>query len=256
MMDFNWNAVLHLPNAALAGNRRIPKTVLVRQAKLTKAEQRILDHVGLLSHFATVQKSTTRIPPVVDADHDIQSVLFLRCELVHGSAYAETARLVHSCFPNPTVILFDIENKACVSAASTRRSLSEQGATVIDRIKNTGAFDLRDSLYAPFLAALDFRSLPQSDLLSYLDGIIWDIRLAQTSKTLGFYPSFKGSDHSHVERLLDEWEDLSGETQEVRRRWMDKELSLNDSARLRVTLRQLEKRLDQMKDSIKEACNG
>lgn len=256
MTGFDWNAILRLPDAALAGDRRIPKAVLVRQAGLTRAGQRILDRVGALSHFATVQKSTTRIPPAVDADHDIRSVLFLRCELARGAAYAETARLLHGCFPNPTVILFGGEGTAYVSAAGTRRSLSEHGASVVDRAEGTGAFDPRDPLYAPFLEALDFRALPQADLKSYTDGIVWAVRLARVSKALGFCPSAGGTDRARVERLLDEWEDLSGKEQETRRQWMDRSLSLNDSAHLRITLRQLERRLDQMRDSIREACNG
>ena len=96
MRGFDWNDVFCLPDAALAGDRRIPKTVLTRQAQLTKTEQKVLDRVAALTHFATVQKSTTRIAPVQDDEHDIQSVLILRCELSRGAAYAEVARLVHN----------------------------------------------------------------------------------------------------------------------------------------------------------------
>lgn len=255
MTTFDWNAILHLPDMALAGDRRIPKTMLVRQARLTKAEQRVLDHAGTLSHFATVQKSTTHIPPTVDSDHDIQSVLFLRCEMVRGSAYTEMAKLIHKCFPNPTIILFDGVNESCISAARTRRSLAEKASTVIEKVESTRAFEPQDPLYEPFLRSLDFNRLPQTDLLSYLDGIIWNIRLSRTSKRLGFYPHFNGIESSHIERLLDEWEELFDKTDDVRRRWKDKNLSLNDSARLRITLKQLEKKLGQVEDSIKEACN-
>lgn len=255
MTDFNWNDAFCLPETALAGGRRIPKTVLTRQARLTKTEQKILDRVGGLSLFATVQKTTTRIPPTVDDDHDIQSILFLSCELTRGLAYSETARLLHKCFPNPTVILFDGGVESCVSVARTRRSLVEQGTTVVEKTESTGPFDVHDPLYEPFLESLALSNLPQTDLLSYLDGIVWDIRLSQTSKALGFYPSFNNRDHSHVERMLDEWERLSGETENVRRQWKDKTLSLNDSARLRIRLRQLERKLGQVEDSIKEVCN-
>ena len=66
MSGVDWNGILRLPDAALAGDRRIPKTVLVKQAMLTKTEQKRLDKVARLEHFATVQKSTTRIPPYGD----------------------------------------------------------------------------------------------------------------------------------------------------------------------------------------------
>ena len=53
MRGFDWNDVFCLPDAALAGDRRIPKTVLTRQAQLTKTEQKVLDD-------STIRASSTR----------------------------------------------------------------------------------------------------------------------------------------------------------------------------------------------------
>ena len=122
MSGIDWNGILRLPEAALAGCRRIPKTVLVKQAMLSKTEQKRLDKVARLEHFATVQKSTTRIPPYEDDERNVQSVVFLRCEMTAGTmAVAEVAELVHKCFPNPTVLLVE-------AAARAYRSPSRGGA--------------------------------------------------------------------------------------------------------------------------------
>lgn len=169
MSGIDWNGILRLPEAALAGCRRIPKTVLVKQAMLTKTEQKRLDKVARLEHFATVQKSTTRIPPYEDDERNVQSVVFLRCEMTAGTmAVAEVAELVHKCFPNPTVLLVEAGGCACISVALTRRSQAEQGATVVDRVESTGAFDPGRSEYADFLGALAFGRLSQGDLWEYL----------------------------------------------------------------------------------------
>lgn len=123
MSGVNWNGIPRLPDAALAGGRRIPKTVLVKQAVLTKIEQKRLDKVACLEHFATVQKSTTRIPPYEDDEHNVQSIVFLRCEMAAETmAVAEAAELVHKCFPNPTALLIEAGGCACVSVALTRTS--------------------------------------------------------------------------------------------------------------------------------------
>ena len=76
-MSMEWNEIFELPPAALAEGRRIPKTVVARQAELTKREQKPLDKVKRLSHFATAQKSTTRILPFQDDEHDVASIVFL-----------------------------------------------------------------------------------------------------------------------------------------------------------------------------------
>lgn len=211
MRNFDWNDVFRLPDAALAGDRRIPKTVLTRQAMLTKTEQKVLDRVSALTHFATVQKSTTRIPPVVDETHDIQSVLFLRCEMAKGAAYAEVARLIHKCFPNPTVILFGSNGEACISVATTRKSLAEQGATVIDVIESTGVFDANDAAYTPFLDALAFERLPQTDLLAYLNALSMATFLAEAIKPLGFFPRFTPANSSRAIALIKSYDELQQE---------------------------------------------
>ena len=95
-MSVEWNDIFRLPPAALVG-RRVPKAALLRNARLTRLEQRALDKVSLIEHWATVQKSSTRIPPHVDEERDIQAVVFLRCELTGRSAAC-----VNSAFSNNT----------------------------------------------------------------------------------------------------------------------------------------------------------
>ena len=246
MRGFDWNDVFCLPDAALAGDRRIPKTVLTRQAQLTKTEQKVLDRVAALMHFATVQKSTTRIAPVQDDEHDIQSVLILRCELSRGAAYAEVA----------TVILFGGEDEACISLATTRKSLAEQGAMVIDDVESTGAFDLGDTRYAPFLDALAFDRLPQVNLLVYLRSIAWAVRLSRVVPSLGFFPTCAEQDYERLEGLVARRDVLASQVEDTKRRRRDRELTLNESAHLRMDLKKLEKELGQTTDEIKEICNG
>lgn len=254
MRAFDWNDIFCLPITALAGDRRIPKTVLTRQALLTKTEQKVLDRVSSLTLFATVQKSTTHIPPSVDDEHDIQCVLFLRCELSRGAAYAEVARLVHKCFPNPTVILFGGVGEACISVAVTRKSLAEQGATVIDSIESTGAFGIEDSAYESFLDALPFNRLPQVDLLAYLDGIAWSVQLSNSVRALGYYPSCADCDREQLGKLIERSDALAVQIADIRQRRRDRGLSLNESARLRMDAKKLEAEFDSIMDSIKSVC--
>lgn len=256
MRDFSWNDALCLPDAALAGERRIPKTVLTRQAGLTKTEQKALGRVACLAHFATVQKSTTRIPPTQDEEHDIQSVVFLRCELAGNAAYAEVAALLHKCFPNPTVILFGGEGEACVSVALTRRSLAEQGASVIDRIESTGAFDPRDEKYGGFLKTISFDALPQGDLLSFLEGLASAITLSRAIDSLGFYPACAPQDRERLLSLVAEKDALDSRIADLCRQRHDKDISLNDSAHLRMEIKHLECDAANLTNQIKEICHG
>lgn len=255
MSGVDWNGVLRLPEAALAGCRRIPKTVLAKQAMLTKTEQKRLDKVARLEHFATVQKSTTRIPPYEDDGRNVQSIVFLRCEMAAGSmAVAEAAELVHKCFPNPTVLLIEAGGRACISVALTRKSQAEQGATVVDRIESTGAFDSGGPAYASFLDALEFARLPQDDLLAFLQGIVWAVRLSRSITSLGFYPMCADRDREQLGKLIARSDALAKEVSGNRQRRRDRGLSLNESAKLRVDAKRLEAEFDSVMGLIKSIC--
>ena len=257
MSGVDWNVILRLPDAALAGCRRIPKTVLVKQAMLTKTERKRLDKVARLEHFATVQKSTTRIPPYEDDKHNVQSIIFLRCEMAAGTmAVAEVAELVHKCFPNPTVLLVEAGGRACVSIALTRKSQAEQGATVVDRIEATGAFDPNRPDYAEFLGALAFARLSQGDLWEYLLDLSRAVTLSRAIGGLGFYPSCSAQEREQLIVLTARYDELGASVKRLKERRRSKDITLNESAKLRMEMKEEERRLRAVTDEIKEICNG
>lgn len=255
-MSAAWNDIFQLPPAALAG-RRVPKAALTRSAELTKLEQRALDRVALLEHLATVQKSTTRIPPHIDAERDIQGVIFLRCELVGASAaYAELGQLLHKCFPNSTVILFEGAGEVCISCAVTRLSLAERGATVVEGIDATGGFSLADVRYAPLLKGLAFDALPQDDLYVYVRELSWRMRLARLVGSLGFYPDCPATERSHLLELSAKLDELTSERNALAEQRRNRDLTLNETAKLRIRQRDVEKQMAATLAEIKRACNG
>lgn len=254
-MSVAWNDIFQLPDTALAG-KRIPKTALVRNAHLTRLEQKALDKIALIEHFATVQKSTMRIAPRVDEERDIQSVIFLRCELSGASAaYAEFAGILHPCFPNPTVLLFEGGTEICISCAITRKSLAERGVTVVDSTVMTGGFQTTDSRYAPFLESLALHTLPQDDLYVCLSELSWRIRLARLVPSLGFYPSCAPEKRERLLALCASRDKLTSERNAIEEQRRSKDLTLNDTAKLRIKRHDIEKRLEGTLGEIKEVCH-
>lgn len=254
-MNVEWNEIFHLPVAALVGGR-VPKAALVRNASLTRLEQKALDKVALIEHYATVQKSTTRIPPHVDDERDIQSIIFLRCELTgRSAAYAELARVMHPCFPNPTVLLFENGGDMCLSCAVTGKSQAERSATVVEDMASTGGFCPDDPLYAPLLADLAFDRLPQGDLYEYLLELSWRLRLGRLTGPLGFYPRCVPSQRAHLLELSAERDKLTAECRAITLQRKDRNLTLNETAGLRMQQHELEKAIEHNLNEIKELCH-
>lgn len=234
----------------------MPKTVLVRQVGLTKLEQKLLANVSRIEHWATVQKSTTHILPHVDEDHDIQSVIFLRVELGRRSAYAEVSRLLHKCLPNPTVILTEGQDGCCVSVDVTRRSLAEHGATVVESVDSTGAFDPDDGAWVGLLDALAFRALPQEDLLAYLVAMERAVKMSRAIPVLGHYPGCGAEQADELLKLIAEYDRLTIEARGVEARRQDRNLSLNETAKLRMRQKSIEKDRDKVAEGIQKLCEA
>lgn len=253
----DWNEVFKLPPDALAGNRRVPKRALVAEGGFTRRESKILDKVQRVDLFAVVTKTTTRVLPRVDSEYDIQSVIFLRCELARGvAAIGEVAELLHRAFPNPTVILAEAGQSFGISAALTRNSRAEKGKVVIEHLGRTPLFDPEIEAVNDFLAALDFGKLSQNDLLAYLKDIVWNIELSRGIPLVGFFPTCGDSSREEIRALLTSADTLSGELQVVARQQRDRNLTLNEQFQLRARETRLKQKRDMVAGTIKEMCGG
>ena len=255
-MSVEWNDIFRLPPAALAG-RRVPKAALLRNAHLTRLEQRALDKTSLVEHWATVQKSSTRIPPHVDEERDIQAIVFLRCELTgRSAAYAELARVIHPCFPNPTVLLFENGGEVCLSCAVTRMSQAERGATVVEDVTSTGGFDPADAIYTSLLADLALNRMPQGDLYEYVRELSWLLRLGRLTGSLGFYPSCAPAQRSRVLELSAERDGLAARRNAIAEQRSSRDLTLNETAKLRMEQREVERRIDCLLEEVRKICQS
>lgn len=252
------NEYLKLPAKTLAGDRRIAKTLLAKQGNLAGGELRVLDKVRRLEHHATVQKSTAYIAARVDEEHDVQAVIFLDCEMAGDSkSFAEVARVVHGCFPNPTVIAFEsADGKACLSVALTRRSLAERGAIVVDKAESTGSFDPRDPVYQGFLEALTFDALDQGDLYAFAESIATRASLARAASLLGFYPAVPEDMRAEFSKRMDLLGTLQSSVRGIEEKHNDKNLSFNEKCKLRMELKDAQKKRDAVVHEIKELCDG
>lgn len=259
MKTIAWNDILKLPDGALAGGRRVLKTQLTEQAKLAKASAasiKLLDKLRDVRFFASLNKSNSRILPVKDETYDIESVIFLTCGLNSTIGIAEALRMVHGCFPNPTVILAEgfANPGIAVSAALRRKNLAERGAFVTEKTYASGLFKAESPEYAPYLERLSFATLPQTTLQDYLVALGDRTLLARSVKDLGFYPICEDADVDLLMGHVKTMNALSSKIGELKNVRKSKDATLADTTKLRVEIRKLEQQRASVMDEIKEIC--
>lgn len=237
----------------------MPKTQLAEQAKLAKASgatSKLLDELRDIRFFASLNKSNSYIQPVKNDTYDIESIIFLSCGLNSSAGVTEALRLVHGCFPNPTVMLItgQSERTMAVSVAIRRKSLAERGAFVTDKILSTGLFDPSDAKFAPYMERLSYQTLPQTTLLDYLTALGDRSLLARSVKALGFYPICNDSDVDLLMAHVKEMNELSSKINELNDARRSKDVTLADTTKLRVEMRKLEQQRASVMDEIKVMC--
>ena len=253
----DWAKTLNLPSATLAGGKTIPKTVLTAQGGLTRAEEKLLKQYSRLTHVATIQRTTARIAPVSDDEHEVGSVIYLSCELMRPSGFGELAAVLHKAFPNPVVLLFEEPGgKVGVSVSLKRKSHAEKGAVVVERTESARLFDPEDVAYADYLADIRHNALPQSDLLAYVTAICDRTAKAAAIGAIGEYPHCKDADTLQLMMLLSSLRDTQSEINVLRSQYLDREATIAESSRLRMALKKKERERDSVANEIKELCHG
>ncbi len=144
----------------------------------------------------------------------------------------------------------------CISASVTRKSLSEKGAVVVEDVQSTGRFAKEDRQYATFLDTLAFDELDQRDLLCYVKDITWNIQLSRSVPMLGFYPTCNEHDRGQLAELIDESNRLSKELRDIQIAGRDKDITLNEKAKLRMRGKEIKRKNDEIAEKIKEICDG
>jgi len=169
---------------------------------------------------------------------------------------AEVAHLVRKCFPNPTVIMQDVGDKACVSVSLTRKSRAERSATVTEAVESSGIFDPRAPEWRPFLDAIAYTRLPRGDLYEYLRAMAGDIMLARAIDALGFYPQARVGDQERILVLVNRYNVVRSGARQLYGQRGGPDVTLSESAKLRVRIRKAEYQQNAILDEMKELCHG
>ena len=153
------------------------------------------------------------------------------------------------------MILQEAGDGIAVSVALTRRSHAERGATVVSDVESTGLFDPDNERYAPFLDSLAFDRLPQDDLLSYATAIASCVRLSRAIGALGYYPACASGDRDRLLYLVADYERQQAEVDTLAKQRSARDVSPNESARIRMRMSTVKKSLNATVEEIRGICH-
>lgn len=116
-------------------SQRIPVKTIEEQLEADNKDKKLLEsHIAKIYLSAILDENSTHIRSYVDDEFVYESIYVLNIELKKDDNLAEVNRLIHSTFPNPTIIVYSLRDKSIISTALKRVNKLDKTKTVIENI--------------------------------------------------------------------------------------------------------------------------
>lgn len=140
--------------------QRIPIKTLIAQLQLGSADKKILEtHIASMKLVSILNEQTIRTRPYKDDEYTYQSIYVFFIKLKKDDSITTLSNLIHSAFPEPTILLLTCSESEWISVATKRINKLNRTRTVVDDItvqkvntelneylslKNISSFNLKD----------------------------------------------------------------------------------------------------------------
>lgn len=115
--------------------QRVPLKTLIEQLQPSSDNKRlIMDAVGRIDLVSLLNDQTIHIRPYKDDEYSYQAIYVLQITLKKEERLTDLSIQLHSAFPEPTILLFNLREKEWISVAPKRLNKLDQTKTVIDDI--------------------------------------------------------------------------------------------------------------------------
>lgn len=123
---------LHLP---LCQPQRIPVKTLVQQLQSISSDKKILEsHIASMKLVSLLNEQTIHIRAYKDDDFSYQAIYVFYIELKKDDSITTLSQIIHSAFPEPTILIYRRMETNYISLATKRINKVEQGKTVVEDV--------------------------------------------------------------------------------------------------------------------------
>lgn len=187
--------------------QRIPVKTLIAQLQPGSADKKILEsHISSMKLVSILNEQTIRIRPYKDEEYSYQSIYVFYIELKKDDSITALSNLIHSAFPEPTILIYQKANTNYISLAEKRINKVEKDRTVVEEV------DLCKILDDATDKQLSLESISGKDLREYYSNLVtWLYKLKVLSIT-NIYPE-KDMD---FKPLLNQYERLTTEVKKLK----------------------------------------
>ena len=213
----------------LCQKTRIPVKTLIDQIGGDSRCKKIIEkHVASINLVSLLNEQTIRIRSYKDDDYSFQVIYVLDIELKECDQMTGFTELIHSAFPESTILLMEYRGDTYVSGALKRINKNDNSKTVIE-----------DSVWAKLPAEQNINVPSTRNLKEYYEFILRLLYRIKAQNVTGIFPKEDGEFKpmikqyellsSHISKLKEEYNTASMRNEKMRidNALYEKELELN-----------------------------
>lgn len=221
--------------------QRIPVKTLIAQLQPGSSNKKIIEtHIASMKLVSILNEQTIRVRPYKDDEYSYQSIYVFLIELKKDDSITALSNLIHSAFPEPTILIYQRMNTNTISLAEKRINKVEKDKTVVEEVVLSKILDnVTDN-------QISLKSISGKDLKEYYSNLVtWLYKLKVLSIT-NIYPE-KDID---FKPLLNQYERLTTEIKKLKEEYK-KASMISEKMRIDDEMYDKEMKLKQLMKRLK-----
>lgn len=179
---------LHMPPIE---KLRIPRKTLEDQLEVSAKGRKLLEnHIASMHLISLLNEQTMRIRAYTDENYSYQAIYVFEIELKTNDQLTDFSELVHSAFPESTLLVMHYRDKMYLSGASKRINKLDKTRTIIE-----------DSIWIEFTPDMDVQITDVFNLKEYYDALIRLLYRYKVLNVTGVFPQNDGKYKSKIKKF-------------------------------------------------------
>ena len=214
---------------------RVPVKTLEEQLEADAKQKKLLsNHIASMYLVSLLNEQTIRIRAYKDDDYSFQAVYVFEIELKANDQLTDFTELVHSAFPESTLLILRYKDKTYLSGASKRINKLDKTRTVLE-----------DSIWIEVPEELRAQDIKEANLREYYESLIRLLYRYKVLNVTGVFPvkdgEYKGS--------IKQYEQLMAQINKLKEEYSASSMR-NEKMRIDEELYKQEQELKQLKERI------
>lgn len=244
--------VLEIDNKVKYVGQKIPKKMFYQQGNLSRDDEKIfVEFIDKIEMSYVLDSSNINIDVFINEEYNYPAIGYMKISLKKDDKVDKISKIIQNNIPNPLVIVFEYEDKVCISTSLKRVNKSDNSKVVVEDINTTPWIDLDniDENSDRFINSIKLSSLDYSNFYNFYKMIDDKIYTFKNLEVVGEYKE----DSQSIEETKEIIEKINAYEEDLKKIVVKikKETQFNKKMKLNVEANNIKKEIEILQVNLK-----